>query len=71
MMTDTKNPSYTTQKLIDMQQATSRKTDEFESMPSKILHRVYDKYLKPKNLKKQPSKALLTYAEASKMNKQT
>ena len=45
MMTDESNPAFTIQKLNDRNMNASKVKDQSESLPTKILKRVYEKYL--------------------------
>ena len=45
MMTDESNPAFTIQKLNDRNINAAKVKDQSESLPSKILKRVYDRYL--------------------------
>ena len=46
MITDTENPSYTSNQ-IDLRQKTGANPQkEIQSLPDKVLHRVFEKYLK-------------------------
>ena len=46
MLTDTTNPSFTKQQLLNKQKKAAKKDFKLESEPSKIMSRIYDKYIK-------------------------
>ena len=46
MLTDTTNPSFTKQQLLNKQKQAAKKDFNLESEPSKIMSRIYDKYIK-------------------------
>ena len=46
MITDTENPSYTSNQIDLRQKAGANPQKEIQSLPDKVLHRVFEKYLK-------------------------